>query len=275
MDDTTVMPAKRVRSAGAKLKDDEILDIIVRAQNNDHEAFGELYEAYSESLFRYVRNRVADHFLAEDLTSEVFLRALRGISGFKWQGHGIDAWLITIARNLVTDYLASAQHLREMLTAVIHESEREGSDLDDLAAAVSVEHPQHGAPGDPEHFESGGIDLQFVQGCDHADLAVQLGTVKAGGRIRDRQGTDLLMDRAVEHAMTKPSAEDVVIFAQFVQELHDAVLRLPPRWQECLILRSFHDQSVAQTAWIIGCSEGSVKMMQLRAVRSLAKIFRV
>ena len=41
------------------------------------------------------------HALAEDLTSETFLRALRRIDSFTWQGKDIGAWFTTIARNLV------------------------------------------------------------------------------------------------------------------------------------------------------------------------------
>ncbi len=274
MDDPVGLPAQRDRSARVKLRDDEVLALVVRAQNNDRQAFGELYRAYSRPVFRYIRNRLGDEDLAEDLTSEAFLRALRGIRGFKWQGHGIHAWLLTIARNLVTDHLESAPHLREVLTAQLPGAGCGELDLDDLATALTAELPQDCAPGDRQHASSGGIDLAFVQDCDPGELAAQLGIATVGGYVRRRSETDLLVDRAVEHTLTELGADVVVTAEQFTRELDDAVLRLAPRQQECLILRSFHGWSTAQTAWIMGVSEGSVKMLQLRAVRSLAAMLR-
>src|SRR6185312_13752829 len=77
------------------------------AQRGDSEAFGMLYERYVDVVYRYVR--VGSQQLAEDLTSETFLRALRRMDSFSWQGRDIAAWFITIARNLITDNAKSAR----------------------------------------------------------------------------------------------------------------------------------------------------------------------
>ena len=50
------------------------------AQNGDTDAFGHLYDEYAQLVYRYVLFRVSDHCLAEDITSETFLRALRRIA---------------------------------------------------------------------------------------------------------------------------------------------------------------------------------------------------
>lgn len=79
--------------------------LVRRAQNNDREAFAQLYEAYFEKIYRYVTLRLGDEMEAEDITQQVFLNTLRSISSFKWRGKPFSAWLFRIAHNLVTDYL--------------------------------------------------------------------------------------------------------------------------------------------------------------------------
>lgn len=86
--------------------------LIQRAQAGDMEAFGLLYETYQGPVFRFILFRVgaSNRALAEDLTGDVFVRALKGIGNFTWQGRDVGAWLMTIARNLVVDYFKSSRY---------------------------------------------------------------------------------------------------------------------------------------------------------------------
>jgi RNA polymerase sigma-70 factor, ECF subfamily len=83
-------------------------DIIRRAQAGDAETISILYEQYYRSVFRYLYYRVGDRELAEDLTSEVFIRMLRFIGGFNPPAGSFQAWLFQIARNLSTDHFRKA-----------------------------------------------------------------------------------------------------------------------------------------------------------------------
>ncbi|WP_239333919.1 sigma-70 family RNA polymerase sigma factor [Frankia sp. CiP3] len=94
----------------------DITDLVRRAQEGDNEAFGRLYDSYLELVFRYVFYRVGSRAMAEDIVSETFLRALRGIRTFTWQGHDIGAWFITIARNLIIDHKKSRRARMEFPT---------------------------------------------------------------------------------------------------------------------------------------------------------------
>ena len=58
-----------------------------------------------ESVYRYVRFRVATRETAEDLTSEVFLKALRSLARYDPKRSAPRTWLLRIARNAVTDHL--------------------------------------------------------------------------------------------------------------------------------------------------------------------------
>jgi RNA polymerase sigma factor, sigma-70 family len=96
--------------------------LVALAQQGDGEAFGKLYDRYVDTVFRFVYYRVNDRALAEDFTSETFLRALRRIGTISYQGRDIGAWFITIARNIVLDHLKSARHRLETTTADTIES---------------------------------------------------------------------------------------------------------------------------------------------------------
>ena len=59
--------------------------------------------------------------LAEDLTSETFVRGLRAIQRFNWQGKDFGAWLTTIARNLIADHFKSSRSRLEIVSETIPE----------------------------------------------------------------------------------------------------------------------------------------------------------
>jgi RNA polymerase sigma-70 factor, ECF subfamily len=89
------------------------------ARDGDVDAFGELYDHYNQAIYRYVYYRVASRQIAEDLTSETFFKALRGIGSFHWQGKDFGAWLTTIARNLVLDNAKLARNRLESPSAIL------------------------------------------------------------------------------------------------------------------------------------------------------------
>jgi len=96
--------------------------LVQRAQGGDAEAFGLLYDRYVDQVYRYIAYRVASTQVAEDLTSETFLRALRRIESFTWQGRDVGAWFVTIARNLVADHYKSGRYRLEMTTDDVAET---------------------------------------------------------------------------------------------------------------------------------------------------------
>ncbi|MGQ9888111.1 MAG: sigma-70 family RNA polymerase sigma factor [Aggregatilineales bacterium] len=78
--------------------------LIRRAQRGDAEAFAELYRAYVQVIFRYIAARVNDLQLAEDLTGDVFTKALEGLGSYRDRGRPFLAWLYRIARARVIDH---------------------------------------------------------------------------------------------------------------------------------------------------------------------------
>ncbi len=85
------------------MQDEESL--VRRAQQQDQEAFAQLYEDNFDKIYRYIVLRIGNKTEAEDMTQQVFLNALKSISSFKWKGFPFSTWLFRIAHNQVVDFL--------------------------------------------------------------------------------------------------------------------------------------------------------------------------
>lgn len=77
----------------------------IKNAQEDIENFDKIYIEYAEKIKNYLRRKVSnDDFVAEDLTSQTFEKALRNIKGFQWKGVSFSAWLYTIANNTLIDF---------------------------------------------------------------------------------------------------------------------------------------------------------------------------
>ncbi len=82
------------------LKPDEDARLLTAARG-DPAQFAPLYERYFDRIYAYCRYRVGEPD-AEDVTSQVFIRALGGLAGYR--GGSVRAWLFRIAHNCVVDH---------------------------------------------------------------------------------------------------------------------------------------------------------------------------
>ena len=85
------------------LPEHEDAQLIQKAKDGDVEAFGELYERYMESVFRFIYSQTSHRLDAEDLTADVFLRAWQSLPRYKERGFSFSAYLFRIARNVLID----------------------------------------------------------------------------------------------------------------------------------------------------------------------------
>lgn len=155
-------------------------ELVHKAQAGDTEAFGALYDRYVDTVFRYVLFRLGDRELAEDVTSETFLRALRRISTVSYQGRDVGAWFITIARNLVLDHVKSSRYRREITTSEVVEPGAAATSMAERQAERGPEHQVMAMATRDELFrciqELGDdqrecIVLRFLQGLSVAETA--------------------------------------------------------------------------------------------------------
>src|SRR5712692_2776061 len=74
---------------------------LVKAAQSDPAKFDALYELHFERVYAFVASRVRDRATAEDVTSEVFHKALANLPGYEWRGVPFVAWLLRIAANAI------------------------------------------------------------------------------------------------------------------------------------------------------------------------------
>jgi RNA polymerase sigma-70 factor (ECF subfamily) len=77
--------------------------LLVEAAKKDPSRFAELYELNFGRVYGYIARRVPDRDAAQDLTSDVFHKALANIHSFEWRGVPFAGWLLRIAANMIVD----------------------------------------------------------------------------------------------------------------------------------------------------------------------------
>jgi RNA polymerase sigma-70 factor (ECF subfamily) len=66
-------------------------------------------------VYAFFWTRCHQRDLCEELTSQVFLRALKGLHRWEWRGKPFSAWLFRIAANVLADQTKSAARRSEMM----------------------------------------------------------------------------------------------------------------------------------------------------------------
>lgn len=165
------------------LADNADMRALVDQARRDPSKFGELYEMYFELVYAYIVRRVRHRDTAEDLTSEVFHKALANLENFEWRGAPFGAWLIRIAANAVADHLK--REARDHAP-----SSRTGSSATETSTEPDMQAIEHRAqlfrlvndlPDDQRRVIYG----RFVDERSIRDMALELG--RSEGAIKQLQ----------------------------------------------------------------------------------------
>lgn len=81
--------------------------LLVQARKGNRQAIAHIYESYFDPLYQFIRWRVNDPAVAEDLTSEVFIKLLHALQGPSAPHHSLRGWLFRVARNVLHDHYHS------------------------------------------------------------------------------------------------------------------------------------------------------------------------
>jgi len=162
-----------------------LIALVELARKGDTEAFGQLYDHYHTSVYRFLYYRVGSVPLAEDLTAETFFRALRSMSSFRWQGKDFGAWLMTIARNLTTDHFKAGRTRLESTTEDMStlDTTSEGPEGAVLASLTNEALLEALSELPTEQREC--LVMRFLQGLSIAETAEVLG--RSAGAVKQLQ----------------------------------------------------------------------------------------
>ena len=92
----------------------------IEAARRNKSDFAPLYEHYKTPIQNFFSYRLTDPIAAEELTSTVFEKALKGIDNFQWQGVSFSAWLFRIARNTLIDHYREQGKSSEKVSQLDH-----------------------------------------------------------------------------------------------------------------------------------------------------------
>lgn len=158
--------------------------LVREAVNGNQAAFTQIYDLFFDKVYRYIYFRIRKQSEAEDLTQEVFIKALRAISSYKMGKTPFASWLFSIAHNQLIDAVRKtnryqATSLDEAFNIIGEEDPvmeiEQKFESAELAAAVSLLSPA----------QQEVISLRFIAGLPIADVAKITG--KSDGTIKALQ----------------------------------------------------------------------------------------
>ena len=168
--------------------------LLERAREYDAQALAEIYDRYAESIYRYAYRYVGDANLAEDLTSEVFLKLLEVLGTRRAPRKQLQGWLYRVARNLAVDWFRK---------------------------------------------QAKGVPLSLNEEL-----------------TPDGDGSPITRLEQL----------------QLRQDLREAISELTPDQQQVIVLRFGEGRKIREVGRLMGKSEGSIKVLQYRAMKRLRKL---
>jgi RNA polymerase sigma-70 factor, ECF subfamily len=151
---------------------------LVAAARAQPQAFGELYDRYFERVLAYVRLRVRDAAVCEDVTSSVFTTALGQLGSFRGEG-SFAGWLFQIARNAVCDTQRGRifEELPAELSAFVPDSEQR---LVEEERAVLLRRLIDSLEPEEQHL----LALRYGASLSFADIGAVVGAPEGTVRVR-------------------------------------------------------------------------------------------
>ncbi len=167
---------------------------LVERAKQDPSAFGELYDRHFHQIYRFVYSRVRDQSIAEDVTSEVFMKALKAIPRYQDTGRPFAAWLYQIAVNAIADRyrtLHTAQPLEDF-----HDLSISGPGIDEQAAQRDeIRRIWSMVEGLPVQQRTA-LVLKFQEDMKIEDIAVAMGKTPGAVKLLIHRGVTRLREEA-------------------------------------------------------------------------------
>jgi len=174
--------------------------LVLQAQAGNAEAFGQLYDAYMERIYRFIYFRVEDQQTAEDITSQVFLRAWNNLDRFRLGRTPYLGWLYAIAHNAVIDHYRTRKvttALEDVRLSQPDYAELVDNDIDIAVEMKSVKSAMQTLTGDQQQV----LTLKFIEGMSNDEIARHLGKREGAVRALQMRGLRALAKQLEETIM--------------------------------------------------------------------------
>ncbi len=189
------MDLRGVKSSRMPLTDEPKL--VRQAKTGDSEAFGVLYDAYMERIYRFIYFRVEDQQTAEDISSQVFLKAWENLGRFQIGGTPFLAWLYTIAHNAVIDHYRTRKvtaSLEDVRLSYPGHAESVENGIDSAVEMKSIKTALLTLTDDQRQV----LLLKFIDEMSNEEIAQHLGKREGAIRALQMRGLKALAKRLPE-----------------------------------------------------------------------------
>lgn len=193
------MNSDSVKSSRMPLADER--QLVLQAQDGDAEAFGRIYDGYVERIYRFVFFRVDDQQTAEDLTSQVFLKAWSNLDRFEFTRTPYIAWLYTIAHNTVIDHYRTRKvttALEDVQLSQPDDAEAVENQIDLTVEMKTIKAAMQSLTEDQQQV----LHLRFIEGMSNTEIAQQLGKREGAIRALQMRGLQALAKQLAEKMVT-------------------------------------------------------------------------
>ena len=187
------------------LRDATDQEVVAQARLGREAAYRELVRRYERPIFSLIYRMVRDRELAEDLSQETFVKALKAVGSYRPE-YKFSSWIFKIANNTAIDHLRK----RELAT-------------------LSIEGSPHARTPD----------------------AMEATALQIGGRL--------------------PGPLDLLEARELGGAIEEAIGRLRPEYQSCILLRHVEGRPYEEIADMLGLPLGTVKTYIHRARHELRK----
>lgn len=148
-------------------------ELMVAYLEGSKEAFHVLYSRYSPKVYGFVRKRIRDAHLADDVYQNVFVK-LHKSRGLYKSKHPFATWLFVICRSVINDSLRGLQRNREDSVAIVPESFAERVEVSDLQPCLST------LSGADQKI----LNMRYYEDHEFDEIASELGLSEANVRQR-------------------------------------------------------------------------------------------
>ena len=149
--------------------------LLVEAAQKNPAQFAELYDRNFDRVYAFVARRVRNRAEAEDVTADVFHRALTNLKKFEWRGTPFCAWLYRIAWNEIVDRAKRSSREAELTAEPTHD------EMDDVAVRAEVFQMVERLPDAQREV----IVKRFAEGRTLEEVAKEMGRTE--GAIKQLQ----------------------------------------------------------------------------------------
>jgi RNA polymerase sigma-70 factor, ECF subfamily len=158
-------------------------ELVLQVQEGNAEAFGKIYDLYADRIFRFIKLKVNDQEVAEDILQDVFLKTWKGCQSLQSNEMNFSAWIYRIASNTVNDYYRKKYRTPQMDSIDEHidlasNESIEGS-LNDQLDLRRIENVFRKLPEQYQQI----LELRFVQDFTLQETATILGKSNLAVRL--------------------------------------------------------------------------------------------